>query len=58
MLYGMKRSSAPRRDFAAMQEERRRRAARLFAAGKYSQAEIALPTVKLAQNRSTPQNSR
>jgi transposase-like protein len=36
----MKRSSAPRRDFAAMQE-RRRRAARLFAAGKRSQAEIA-----------------
>ena len=36
----MTRSSAPRRDFAAMQE-RRRRAARLFAAGKRSQAEIA-----------------
>jgi hypothetical protein len=36
----MKRSIAPRRDFAAMQE-RRRRAARLFAAGKPSQAEIA-----------------
>ena len=33
-------SCAPRRDFAAMQE-RRRRAARLFAAGKRSQAEIA-----------------
>ena len=33
-------SIAPRRDFAAMQE-RRRRAARLFAAGKRSQAEIA-----------------
>ena len=36
----MTRSSAPRRDFAAMQE-RRRRAARLFAGGKRSQAEIA-----------------
>jgi len=36
----MTRSIAPRRDFAAMQE-RRRRAARLFAAGKRSQAEIA-----------------
>jgi len=36
----MTRSSAPRRDFAAMQE-RRRRAARLFAAGTRSQAEIA-----------------
>src|SRR5664279_2132848 len=36
----MTRSSAPRRDFAAMQE-RRRRAGRLFAAGKRSQAEIA-----------------
>jgi transposase len=36
----MKQSSAPRRDFAAMQE-RRRRAARLFAAGKRSQTEIA-----------------
>jgi DNA-binding transcriptional regulator LsrR (DeoR family) len=36
----MKRSSAPRRNFAAMQK-RRRRAARLFAAGKRSQAEIA-----------------
>jgi len=36
----MKRSSAPRRDFAGMQE-RRRRAARMFAAGKRSQAEIA-----------------
>ena len=36
----MTRSSAPRRDFAAM-EERRRRAARLFAADKWSQAEIA-----------------
>ena len=36
----MTRSSAPRRDFAAMQA-RRRRAARLFAAGKRSQAEIA-----------------
>src|ERR1035441_6453166 len=36
----MTRFSAPRRDFAAMQE-RRRRAARLFAAGKRSQAEIA-----------------
>jgi hypothetical protein len=35
MLSGMTRSSAPRRDFAAMQE-RRRRAARLFAAGKRS----------------------
>jgi len=36
----MSGSSAPRRDFAAMQE-RRRRAARLFAAGTRSQAEIA-----------------
>ena len=36
----MTRSNAPRRDFAAMRE-RRRRAARLFAAGKRSQAEIA-----------------
>jgi transposase len=36
----MKRSSAPRRDFAAMQA-RRFRAARLFSAGKRSQAEIA-----------------
>ena len=36
----MTRSSDPRRDFAAMQE-RRRRAARLFAAGKRSQAEVA-----------------
>jgi len=36
----MTRSSAPRRDFAAMQE-RRRRAARLFTAGQRSQAEIA-----------------
>ena len=36
----MTRSSAPRRGFAAMQE-RRRRAARLFAVGKRSQAEIA-----------------
>jgi transposase len=36
----MVRSNAPRRDFAAMQE-RRRSAARLFAAGKRSQAEIA-----------------
>jgi len=36
----MTRSRAPRRDFAAMQE-RRRGAARLFAAGKLSQAEIA-----------------
>jgi len=36
----MTRPGAPRRDFAAMQE-RRRLAARLFAAGKRSQAEIA-----------------
>jgi transposase len=36
----MKRSCAPRRDFAAMQA-RRLRAARLFSAGKRSQAEIA-----------------
>jgi len=36
----MKRFSAPRRDFAAMQA-RRLRAARLFSAGKRSQAEIA-----------------
>ena len=36
----MTRCNAPRRDFAAMQE-RRRRAARLFASGKRSQAEIA-----------------
>ena len=36
----MKRFIALRRDFTAMQE-RRRRAARLFAAGKRSQAEIA-----------------
>jgi transposase len=36
----MTRSIAPRRDFAAMQD-RRRRAARLFSAGKRSQAEIA-----------------
>jgi transposase len=36
----MTRSNAPRRDFAAMQE-RRRHAARMFAAGKRSQAEIA-----------------
>jgi len=36
----MTRSNAPRRDFAAMQE-RRRRAARMFAAGKRSQSEVA-----------------
>ena len=36
----MVRSNVPRRDFAAMQE-RRRSAARLFAAGKHTQAEIA-----------------
>ncbi|MCP5109255.1 MAG: helix-turn-helix domain-containing protein, partial [bacterium] len=36
----MTRPVAPRRDFAAMQQ-RRRRAARFFAAGKRSQAEIA-----------------
>ena len=36
----MTRSNAPRRDFAAMQE-RRSGAARLFAAGKRSQARIA-----------------
>ena len=39
-LSSMTRPGASRRDFAAMQD-RRRRAARLFAAGKRSQAEIA-----------------
>ena len=36
----MTRSNTPRRDFAAMQE-RRRRAARMFSSGNRSQAEIA-----------------
>src|ERR1035437_7653731 len=44
----MTRSSAPRRDFAAMQE-RRRRAGRLFAAGKRSQADGRLSGEKAAE---------